>query len=308
MTDPFLPDAISDETARFNADLTRRLDGLPTPMELDIAKTRAARAEGKGLLPISGPHERGRWVEVPSGGALNPVSVRVIDPTGPACGTYLHIHGGGWTFGEPSQSDGPNLALAEATGARVVSVRYRLGPEHRWPAPLEDGLAAALWALETGPGPLVIGGESAGAHLAAMVLIGLRERGAIGDVVGAALTYGMYDLRLTPSAANWGAHYLVLSTPVIRWFVGNLTGGADPTAASPLLANLKGLVPAWFTVGTRDPLIDDTLFMAARWRAAGLPTEVHIAPGGIHGFDLFDLHIAQAAVEAKHRFVARCLG
>jgi acetyl esterase/lipase len=107
----------------------------------------------------------------------------------------------------------------------VVSVQYRLAPEHRWPACAEDCEAAALWAMEEFGGPLLIGGESAGAHLSAVTLLRLKARGMAGRVAGMVLNYGVYDLRMTPSMANWGGRYLVLSTPVVAWFCDNLLPG-----------------------------------------------------------------------------------
>jgi acetyl esterase/lipase len=158
-------------------------------------------------------------------------------------------------------------------------------------------LDGARTAIGTFGGGIVISGESAGAHLAAVTLLRLKARGLADRIAGAALTYGVFDLRMTPSMANWGPDNLILSTPVVEWFVDNLTAGdralrADP-ALSPLLADLSGLPPSLLTCGTADPLIDDTLFMAARLAAAGVAVETRIVPGGCHGFDLFDLAIAR---------------
>jgi acetyl esterase/lipase len=192
----------------------------------------------------------------------------------------------------------------------VVSVQYRLAPEHPWPACAEDCEAAALWALGEFGGPMLIGGESADGHLSAVTLLRLRARGLAGQVAGMVLNYGVYDLRLTPSMANWGERYLVLSTPVVAWFCDNLLpGGARPPvgrgnpAVSPLMADLGGLVPALFQVGTCDPLIDDTLFMSRRWRAAGNRAELAIYPGGVHAFDMFDLAIAHASRARQDAFL-----
>ncbi|GMG81252.1 alpha/beta hydrolase [Paralimibaculum aggregatum] len=296
---PFDPAAVEPETAAFNAALEAQLAELPRPMDLPVALTRRARAEGRGVFPLQGPRDTAHWVED------GPAGLRLTPGPGAPRGTYLHIHGGGWTFNAPEQYDATNRMLAEAAGCDVVSVRYRLGPEHRWPACAEDCLAAAQWVLETRPGPVVIGGESAGAHLALVTLLALRDAGRIGRVAGAALSYGMYDLRGTPSLRNWGERYLILSTPVVDWFVGNLMGGrerGDP-AASPLLADLAGLPPALLQVGTADPLLDDSLFLAARLEAAGGAAELQVAPGGVHAFDQFDLGIARKALAARAGFL-----
>ena len=142
-----------------------------------------------------------------------------------------------------------------------------------------------------------------------MTALGLRDAGLGGRLAGCVFHYGMFDLRGTPSVRNWGERYLVLSTPIVGWFVENLMGEAprDDPAASPLLADLSGLAPALFQVGTADPLLDDTLFMAERWRAAGLGAELAVAPGGVHAFDQFELAIARAALARRAAFVARRL-
>jgi acetyl esterase/lipase len=176
--------------------------------------------------------------------------------------------------------------------------------------------AAALWLLEAGPrlfgtNRLMIGGESAGAHLALVTLLRLRAEGALAGVAGAVLNYGCFDLRLSPSMARWGSEGLVLSTPVVEWFVDNLTGGdralrADP-ALSPLLADLSGLPPVLVQVGTFDPLIDDSLGLAAGLVRAGVPVDLRLYPGGVHGFDRFHTALAAEANAAAAAFVRACL-
>ncbi len=98
----------------------------------------------------------------------------------------------------------------------------------------------------------------------------------------------------------------MLSTPTIRWFVDNLAlDAAGRRAASPLHADLRDLPPALFQVGTMDPLIDDTLMMAARWAGAGNAAELHVAPGGIHVFDAFELEIARDFHDRQAAFLSR---
>ncbi|MGF1447199.1 MAG: alpha/beta hydrolase fold domain-containing protein [Pikeienuella sp.] len=303
---PFHPGAAAPETREFAERLEAMLAGLPDPRSIPIPEMRRLRASGQGIFLLQGPREGSSWVEA-SGptGAGETVRLRLTPAPGPVQGTCLHIHGGGWTFNAPDQFDEPNQAMAQAVGCRVVSVRYRLAPETRWPAQLEDCLAAAIWALDTDPGPLVIMGESAGAHLAAATLLALKSADRLDRVAGSVLSYGMFDLRGTPSLRAWGPRFLVLSTPVVGWFVDNLMADGDRSdpMASPLLADLSDLPPALFQVGTLDPLLDDTLFMAARWRAAGGVARVEIAPGGVHGYDQFDLAIARDAQERRQAFV-----
>lgn len=295
-----LGEAPSAETAAFLAKLRAQLAGLPSQMDIPIAETRRARAEGRGLFPSGGPLPEGMWLPapVPAG------RVRLLRPEGAVRGVVLHVHGGGWTFGAPEHYDRWTLAMARATGLAVVSVPYRLAPEHVWPACADDVTAAAEWLLASPPapldaGPLYLAGESAGAHLAMVTLQRLRDGGRLGRIAGAVLTYGCFDLRLSPSAARWGAEMLVLSTPVIDWFADNLTGGDRSLRAtadvSPLLGDLAGLPPCLVQIGTLDPLLDDSLAMATGLAVAGVPVDLRIYPGGVHGFDRFDLPLAAEA-------------
>ncbi|RED13817.1 alpha/beta hydrolase [Pontivivens insulae] len=289
----FRADAISQETRAFIDRFEEETANLPPAHKVDPVLTRKARDEGRGIFPLQGPHEDCRWEDIPNG--------RVRLAEGRGRGTYLHIHGGGWTLGRPWHYDTRNHALAEATGLEVAAVEYRLAPENPWPACFDDCLAAALWAAER-PGPLFIGGESAGGHLSALTALALRDRGI--KVDGVILNYGCFDLDLTPSAALWGGRQLVLSTPTIKWFVANMQMGAEARrAASPLHADLSDMPPALFQIGTLDPLLDDTLMMAARWVGAGNRTELAVYPGGIHAFDAFELEIARAYQEREIAFL-----
>ncbi|MGF1659153.1 MAG: alpha/beta hydrolase fold domain-containing protein [Rubrimonas sp.] len=275
---------------------------MPQAHQIPPEVTRAARAAGKGIFPLGGPLEGSRWIE---DGRL-----RLSPPEGAPRGVYLHLHGGGWTFGSPEHYDAANQALARATGLAVLSARYLLAPEHPWPAGADDACEALDFILthpEFGAGPVFIGGESAGAHYAAVALARLAARGEAGRIAGAVLWYGLYDLRLTPSMANWGPESLILSTPTVEWFADNLTGGnraarADP-ALSPLLGDLAAFPPALLICGTADPLIDDTLFLAARLAAAGRAVSARLYPGGVHAFDQFDLAIARAARAEAHAWI-----
>ena len=198
-------------------------------------------------------------------------------------------------------------------GAVVVSVGYRLAPEHPYPAGPDDCEAAAVWVVENaqrefGSERLVIGGESAGAHLSAVTMLRLRDRHHLTPFRGANLVYGIYDLTFTPAVRNWGPRNLILSTPIIEWFSNHFIPDKrkrGTTDASPLYADLHSLPPALFSVGTLDPLLDDSLFMSARWAAAGSRAELAIYPGGVHGFNLFPCRSRRPRTSAAASSCAR---
>ena len=307
----FAPEAITPETAEFVAWLEDTLLSAPKPHEIPVEASRQARDEGRGLFPSGGPLPEGSdWVTMPSGRR-----VRVSKPAGPSRGIYLHVHGGGWALGRPSHYDTACQAIARDCGVTVVSVEYRLAPEHPFPAGPDDCLAAAEWVLGENPygdGPVVIGGESAGAHLALVTALSLRDAGRADRVRGLVLNYGCFDLRLTASARNWGDRQLILSTPTMDFFSDNFVPDKAARAhwrASPIMADLRGLPPALLQIGTEDPLLDDSLLMAVRMTAVGVPAELAVFPGGVHAFDNFtDLAITKDYYARRAAFVSARIG
>ncbi len=301
--------SIDPETAEFNRKLEAAIAAAPSITGFAPAAIRKARVEGRSFF---GPVEtvaaaRERRIPGPAGEIL----LRVLVPEA-VRGVYLHLHGGGWTLGAANQSDVRNWALARHCGLAVVSVDYRLAPEHPHPAGPDDCEAAALWLArsahaEFGTTRLWIGGESAGANLALVTLLRLRDRHGLRPFAGANLVYGCYDLAMTPSQRRWGERDLVLSTPILEWFadfyVPDRARRREPDV-SPLYADLAGLPPALITVGTLDPLLDDSLFLHARWIAAGGSAELAVWPGGIHGFDAFQTALSRAARTRMDAFLS----
>lgn len=303
----FDPVQIAPETRAFNDKLEQILAGIPTILEVPAHVLRDARASGKSFLGpiVLSPNGHERSIAGPGGS----IPLRVFATPG-ATGVLLHIHGGGWAFGAHDQQDFLLDAIAQATGLAVVSVGYRLTPEHPYPAANDDCEAAALWLVkhaqrEFGSDRLFIGGESAGAHLSVTTLLRLRDRHNLRPFSATYLTYGAYDLAMTPSARNWGTRNLVLSTPICRKYI-EWFGAADKIGdpdASPLQANLAGLPPALFSVGTLDLLLDDTLFMSSRWIAAGNVAELEVYPGGVHAFNALPSPQAAAANARIYAFL-----
>jgi len=304
----FAPDAVDPETRADNEGLEALVASSPLLTDFEPAQIRAEREAGQSVWgPIQRlPHAETRAVPGPAG----EIPLRILRCDEPR-GIYLHLHGGGWTLGSESHHDTALDGLARETGLHVVSVGYRLAPEDPYPAGPDDCEAAALWLVEHarrefGCERLAIGGESAGAHLAAVTLLRLRDRHGGAPFCAANLCYGCYDLTQTPSVRRWGARNLILSTPIIEWFLDHFVPDPGLRAhpdVSPLFADLSGLPPALFSVGTVDPLVDDSLFMASRWEAAGSRAELAVYPGGVHAFNAFPTSLAKRANQRCQEFL-----
>lgn len=304
------PGEADDSQAGFDERIAERVAELPVLTTPQAA--RELREQGVSVFPVHPPSPVASNIEMagPAGGII----LRVIEPTGPVTGVYLHVHGGGWVLGRPHHMDYQNERLADATGLVVVSPYYRLAPEDPYPAGPDDVEATALWLAEHsgeewGTSALLIGGESAGGHLAAITLLRLRDRHGASPFRAANLAYGVFDLGLTPSARTFGDPPVTLGRSALEWMVGHFIGSHDPTDPdlSPLHADLADLCPALFTVGTRDPLLDDSLFMSARWAAAGNRAVLAVQPGGHHAFDYYDDPPGLAARRRMYEFLGSFL-
>lgn len=241
------------------------------------------------------------------------VPLRVLLPPGPPRGVVLDIHGGGWVIGNPTLDDAQNAALIAACGVAVVSVDYRLVPGVPLQAAMDDCLAAARWLLAGGlPDlqdlPTFILGESAGAHLAATVLQRLRDTPALlARMHGAVLYYGVYDLGGTPPVHRAGPDTLVLDGPGMVKALCMLTDGCSASERrqaprSPLYGQFDGLPPALLFAGERDPLCDDTVLLAQRWREAA-PVELQVLPEAPHGYLRFPTPLAALAAARTHAWL-----
>jgi acetyl esterase/lipase len=307
--DPGLFDAesIDPETSEFNKNIEKVLSSQPPLYRLKPKMIRAARAAGHSIW---GPIKRMTEVKdrvVP--GSAGEVPIRVFRPDR-IKGVYFHIHGGGFMLGRADHHDEILVETGRKCGVAVVSVDYRLAPENPYPAATDDCETAAVWLVknalaEFGTNRLIIGGESAGANLSVATLLRMRDRHNFKGFSGAVLTYGVYDLTMTPSARRWGERNLILTTKVMEWFHKNYVAAeksSDPDV-SPLYADLSGMPPALFTVGTLDPLIDDSLFMHLRWQTAGNPSALAVYPGGIHAFNAFPIELARKANTRIFNFI-----
>ncbi|WP_329520768.1 alpha/beta hydrolase fold domain-containing protein [Spirillospora sp. NBC_01491] len=302
-------DDVADQTRATNERLAAAMEGRPALEEIDDpAASRAARERGEGPFAQAAPIPEGIDRTVP--GRAGAIPVRIFRPAEPR-GVLLHLHGGGWTLGSAGAQDPLLWGMSHAADVAVVSVGYRLAPEHPHPAAADDCEDAANWlmaeaAAEFGTGRLAIAGESAGAHLAALTLVRLAGRARA--FRAAQLTFGAYDLSMTPSQLA-GHDKMFIPTRTMRWFYDQYLPGLgtaerrDPTV-SPLYADLRGMPPARFTVGTEDPLLDDSLFMAARWQAAGNTAELDVVADAAHGFIAFGGVAAERELTRQVAFIA----
>jgi acetyl esterase len=276
----------------------------------DVTSTAAQlRARGRnpivaGLIESVELHEV-RDLEIPTADGAR--SARLYRPTEFAgLPGHVHFHGGGWALGSVADSDEGARLLAARLGAAVVSVDYRLAPEHPWPAGPEDCYAATTWvadnatALGIDAGDLTIGGDSAGANLATVVALMCRDRG--GPQLRAQwLALGAFDLTLpgTPSMQRYGRGFVIDRLDLERW-VGWYV---DPSQrrepyVSPVFADVHGLPPAVIVSASCDPLYDQSLAFADHLRAAGVGVTEVRCEGHVHGSQF--LTAATASARAHH--------
>lgn len=214
------------------------------------------------------------------------VTMRRYRPDGPVRGRILYLHGGGWVFGTLDAFDPVCRETAVAAGAEVVSVAYRLAPEHRYPVPLDDAYRA-LCAIADDE-PLAVMGDSAGGNLAAACALKARDAGGP-RIDLQVLLYPITDHRFDrASHAHFGAGDHLLSCTDMHWYWDNYlpdVARRDDPNASPLRAtSLSGLPPAIMVVAGCDPLRDEGVAYAERLRDSGVPVDLRVHDDMIHGF------------------------
>lgn len=259
---------------------------------LTPAKARLLAVAETALLAPPEPMAKTEDRRVPGYGGWIPIRIYVPEAA-QTLPVLVYYHGGGWVLGDLGTHDGITTAIAKAAGCIVVSVAYRLAPEHKFPAAVDDAYAAARWVVDNAesfggdPQRVAVGGDSAGGNLAAVVALMARDRGVFQPVFQV-LIYPVTDFNFnTPSYLQNAEGYL-LTREDMRWFWGHYLAHAedgDHPYASPLrAADLGRLPPALVITAEFDPLRDEGEAYAARLRQAGVPVTSHRYDGMIHGF------------------------
>ncbi|MGE8063562.1 alpha/beta hydrolase [Pseudomonas sp. NPDC089569] len=278
-----------DPKARYVLDLMAAANRPP----LHTLSPQAARV-ALDLSALAGPAHTVARVEarnIPGASADLPARFYIPDVEGPL-GVLVYFHGGGWVVGDLDAVDVPCRHLANRARCLVVSVDYRLAPEHRFPCAVQDAYAAVRWVhgqaanLNVDPTRIAVGGDSAGGNLAAVVALMARERGEF-SLCHQLLFYPVTDHDFDTGSYRDNAEGYFLSRETMMWFWDQY---ADPQQrchphASPLRAeNLTGLPPALVITAQYDPLRDEGEAYARRLAAAGVPVTLSRYDGMIHGF------------------------
>ena len=283
-----------------------KLEKIPPLEELPLETARWALAFGSRvkLAPPDLARIETRTIPGPDGGEL---IVRLYRPLGEGpFGACLYFHGGGWVLNNIETHDDVSRRLAAASGCVFVSVDYRLAPEHKYPAAIEDGYAALQWVaqhaaeLNVDPARIAVCGDSSGGNIAAVLCLMSRDRSGP-PIAFQALIYPITVCDFDRPSYRDNADGYFLTAKQMKWFWNHYVSSPEQMRepyASPLrAASLRGLPPALIQTAEFDPLRDEGEAYADTLRDAGVPVVLHRYDGLIHAFmkrvDQFD-----AALEA----------
>jgi acetyl esterase/lipase len=293
-----------DLTQVYDPELMAGLQTFPMESMLNWDDLPAARKFGEQMLAqlsASIPDsprvaKEDRMVPGPEGEPEVPIRVyRPAAGPGSLPGLFW-IHGGGYVLGSIQQDDFLMQHIVEAVGCLIVSVEYRLAPEHPFPAPIEDCYAALKWMaqhageLGVDPSRIAVGGASAGGGLAAGLVLLARDRGEVA-VAFQLLIYPMIDDRDTTTSSETFADAPIWNRQANRngWraYVGDAAGGENvsPYAAASRATELSKLPPTYIAVGSHEVFLDEDVEYALRLTRVGIPVELHVYPGAFHGSD-----------------------
>ncbi len=271
-----------------------RLAGRPPFEQLTPAEAREAYMKSRAVLqPEPEPVAEARDLAAP--GPHGPIPLRLYRPDGapgPLPG-LIYYHGGGWLLGGLDSHDGVCRRFANAARCVVVSVDYRMAPEHKFPAAVDDCAAATAWAigqaatLGIDPARVAVGGDSAGGNLAAVMALMARD-GSLPKLAFQLLIYPATDMTMTTVSSQTVGPGVPLTSATMKWFIDHyMRGPADLTdwRASPIrAASVAGTAPALVLTAAADPLRDEGIAYAARLEREGVRTTAIHLTDQIHGF------------------------
>ena len=273
----------------------------------------AARMMFGAIMEMTGPKDVpiGKTQNLTCPGPGGDIPLRIYTPVAPAAEALpalLFFHGGGFVIGNIDTHDGLCRMIANEAGVRVIAVDYRLAPEHKYPAAIEDGYAALKFVEANAPqlgvdaNRLAVGGDSAGGNITAVLTQMAKEKGGP-SIAFQLLFFPVTQIGEETSSLKNYAEGFVLERAGLEWFyncyVPAGTHKSDP-ALSPLhAASLDGLPPAYLTVAEFDPLHDEGLEYGKKLKAAGVACEIVDYPGLVHDFIYFQSVLPQAAVALK---------
>jgi acetyl esterase len=306
---------------RLDPELASFVSMLPVLNFAEVASARAMLAQGVGDRETADPSPSEPFVvsdrRIPGPPGAPEVPVRIYRPRGDGTRPALvYFHGGAFVLGQVELFDALCGAYAANADIVVVSVDYRLAPEHPFPAGVEDCYAALEWTaanatdLAVNPDSVAVGGLSAGGALAAAVALMARDRDGP-TIAFQLLVNAVLDDRLeTVSVQEFTDTPLWNSRDVaVMWdlYLGPERRHVSPYAAPARAADLSGLPPAYVLTSQFDPLRDEGIAYALRMLQAGVPVELHNVVGAFHGFDVFPTAISRAAAAEQHAALRRAL-
>ena len=299
---------INEDIIEMNKNISRLIENAPPTHEIPFEVLRKIRSEGGGLLPDQPKSKiaKNRIIEYNH----SKISIREFVIENPKF-IYMHIHGGGFCLGSSEGQDSGLEMMTKELECTVISVDYRLSPEHPYPAPTDDCENAALWLIENmkseyGAEKIVIGGESAGAHLSVTTLLRLKSKNLHHNIKAMNLVFGTYSANPLPSEIFSKDETLLLSSQMMKKFEDSyLQNNEDKTNpdVSPMFGNFNDMPPAIFTIGTKDVLLDHSLLLYSRWLAHNNTAEIIIVPGADHAFIAFPCKTTTAVTNELNKFI-----
>ncbi|RZL00078.1 MAG: alpha/beta hydrolase [Rubrivivax sp.] len=302
----------------FLTEMTRKMldrvqrAGMPPLHQQSVAQARMSYRVGVGAM-------EGERVELPRvddfsiPGPGGTIPARLWAPsTDPCLPVLLYLHGGGFVVGGIDTCEGMCRRIAQQSGAAVVAIDYRLAPEHRFPAGLDDAFAALQWLAANGvslgldPARIAVGGDSAGGTLAASVALMARDAGL--KLALQVLFYPSVEPSAVTESYKAFSKNLMLDEPLMRWFETHARGPGFQSdwRREPMLAGShQGLAPAWIGLAECDPLADEGRQYAKVLQDAGVPVQLTVWPGVVHDFISMGRFIPEAF--QAHAAVAQAL-